>query len=185
MDNLFISYYGTPRTSRVKQLRLIVFPVKFIQVVISACHVSPLSGHIHEQRTLFRILAMFWWPMVNKEVAQFIRACAHFQLVYSLYHEAKQLLHAIESDAPFEVVLLEFWVPGYIPDCYGSRKIPTFLYCMTGFWLGLAIWLKEIISYQAAQWSFVNFFVPFGLPKMIVVDADGFFAGMFRNVFTR
>ena len=43
-------------------------PVKFRQVVMSACNVYPLEGHINEQRTLFRILAQFWWPVVNKEV---------------------------------------------------------------------------------------------------------------------
>ena len=30
---------------------------------------------------------------------------------------------------------------------------------------------------------FGNFFVPFGLPKMIVVDADGLFDGIFKKTF--
>ena len=76
-----ISYYYTPRTARVRQLRLRVVPVKFRRVVMSACHIYPLAGHSHEQRTLFRILERFWWPMVNKEVGKFIRECANFQLV--------------------------------------------------------------------------------------------------------
>ena len=54
---------------------------------------------------------------------------------------------------------------------------------MTGFALGEAIGRKEITSDQASLWDFGNFFVPFGLPKMIVVDEDGFFSGMFKKSF--
>ena len=55
--------------------------------------------------------------------------------------------------------------------------------CMTGFGIGSAIGLKEITSDQAARWDFVNFFVPFGLTKFIVVDSDGLFPGMFKKTF--
>ena len=135
-------------------------------------------------RELFlRIMAWFWWPMVNKDLDQFIRACSHFQLVHLFSHKVKQLLQTIGSDTPFGVVFLDFWGPGGIPDRYGSRKILTCLGCMTGSGLRAATELKEITSDQAARWDFGNFFVPFGIPKMIVVDADGLFAEMFKKIF--
>ena len=90
-----ILYYNTPHKVRFRQLRLRVVPVKFISVVMSTYHVSPLSGHIHGQRTLLRILARFWWPMVNKEIDQFIKAFSHCQLLNSCSHEAYQTLHTI------------------------------------------------------------------------------------------
>ena len=43
--------------------------------------------------------------------------------------------------------------------------------------------MKENTPDQAARWDFENFFVPFGLPKIIVVDADGFFSGIFKKTF--
>ena len=55
--------------------------------------------------------------------------------------------------------------------------------CMTLFGIGAAIGIKEITSDQAARWSFGNFFVPFGIPKIIVVDSDGLFPGMFKQNF--
>ena len=76
--NELIYYYDTPHTPRIRQLSLIVVPVKFRQVVISVLHVSLLLVRSHDQRTLFRILARFWCPMVNKELAQFIIDCTHF-----------------------------------------------------------------------------------------------------------
>ena len=77
----------------------------------------------------------------------------------------------IESYTPFGVVFIDFWEPGDISDRDGSHKILTFLDCMTGFGLGESIELKEITSYQAARF-FGNFFLPFGISKIIVVDAD-------------
>ena len=50
-------------------------------------------------------------------------------------------------------------------------------------WYGGSIGLKEITLDQAARLVFGHFFVPFGLQKMIVVDVDGLFAGMFRKNF--
>ena len=76
---------------------------------MSEFYVSPLAGHSHEKRILFRILAQFLWPMVNKEVDQFITYCAHYQLVNLCSHEAHQMLHTIRPDNPFEVEFLEFW----------------------------------------------------------------------------
>ena len=54
---------------------------------------------------------------------------------------------------------------------------------MTGFCLAASIGMKEITPEQATWWAFGNFFVPFGLPKMIFVDANGIFAGMFKKTF--
>ena len=80
LDSSLISYCDTPSTARVRQLRLRVVPVKFIQVVVSACHVSPLAWHIYVDKTSFMILEKFFCPVVNKEVEQFIRAYTHCQL---------------------------------------------------------------------------------------------------------
>ena len=113
---------------------------------MSECHIYPLAGHIHDQRTLFRVLAQFWWPMINKEVVQFIRAFAHCQLVNSFSHEAQQLLQTIDSDTPFDVVFLYFWEPGEIPYLDGSRRILKCLDFMTGFGLAAATGMKEVTS---------------------------------------
>ena len=93
------------------------------------------------------------------------------------------MLQTIESDTPFDVVFLDFWGPGDIPYQNGYLKILTFLYCMKGFGVGAATVLKEITSGQAGEWAFGKCFVTFGIPKMIVVDADALFAEIFKNNF--
>ena len=92
------------------------------------------------------------------------------------------MLHTIDLDTPFDVVFLDFWVPGYIPYRDGSRNISTCMDFMIGFGISAATGMKEITSDQAVRWAFGNFFVPFGLPKMIVVDADGLFLECSRRL---
>ena len=93
------------------------------------------------------------------------------------------MLQKIDSDTPFDVVFLNFWEPGDILDKYGSHKILTCLDCMTGFGIGADIGSKEITSDQTARWACGNLFVPFGIPKIIVVGTDGFFYGIFKKTF--
>ena len=81
----------------------------------------------------------------------------------------------IQLETPFDVVFLKFWEPGDIPDHNISFKILTYLHFLTGFGIGAAISPKKITPDQAIRWDFVNLFVLFGFPKMIVVDADGIF----------
>ena len=46
--------------------------------------------------------------MINKEVAQFIKAYKHLKLVNSCYNEAHQMIHTIESHIPFENLFPDF-----------------------------------------------------------------------------
>ena len=62
-----------------------------------------------------------------------------------------------------DVLFLDFWKPGDIPDQDGSHKILTCLDCMTGFGIEEDIGRKEITSDQATPWAFGNLFDPFGL----------------------
>ena len=84
--------------------------------------------------------------MVNKKVDQFIRACTHFQLVNSCFCEAKHMLCKIDYDTPFDVVLLDFCEPKYIPDQDIFHKTLVCQYFMIGFGLLSSSGLKEIAS---------------------------------------
>ena len=54
---------------------------------------------------------------------------------------------------------------------------------MTVFDIGAATKLSENTLDQVAWWDFENFFVPFGIPKIISVDADVIFVGIFKKTF--
>ena len=54
---------------------------------------------------------------------------------------------------------------------------------MKEFCLGAAIGLKKIVTYQITLLDFGNFFFPFGILKMTVLDAGGLFPRMFKKCF--
>ena len=92
------------------------------------------------------------------------------------------MLYTIDSDTPFDVVFINFWESGEITDQDGSCNIITCLYCTTLFGLEPTIGMKEFTPNQEVTWYFGNLFVPFGLPKMIVMDAGRVFAGISRKI---
>ena len=94
-------------------------------------------------------------------------------------------IYNIESNNPFDVVFLYFLDPVEIPDRDVSCNIITFLDCMIVSGIRASSRLKEITSEQVTRWAFVNFFVPFWIPKIIVVDVDGIFSFMFKKSFQK
>ena len=174
--------YEEPRQARVKQLRTRVVPPTLRQVVVAACHASPFAGHSGNTRTLQRVITRYWWPMVARDVERMVSACGHCRLANNASHEAQMELHGLESSAPFDVVFLDVWEPGEVVDADGSRKILTCLDCMTGFAAAVALG-KDIVATTLAGKAFAAFFVPYGLPKLIVVDAVHQFGSLFKEVF--
>ena len=75
------------------------------------------------------------------------------------------MFHTIESDTPFEVILIDVWEPGDTSHWDEYRKILTHLDDMKRIGIGEAIGMEEITSEQVTQWDFGSFFVPFGIPK--------------------
>ena len=95
------------------------------------------------------------------------------------------MVHSIDSDTQFDVVFLDFWEPGDIPDWYVYLKILTRLDRMTGFGMGAAIGLKENTPDQVAQLDFGKFFVTFGIIKRLLWTQMYFFLGCSRIVSSR
>ena len=84
--------------------------------------------------------------------------------------------------APLDVVFLDFWSPGdSVTDKDSTKKVLTYNCCITSFvavgFAGDGIDAKsvEILAMEC-------FFTPFGLPRLIIVDADSFFCGSFEEL---
>ena len=73
--------------------------------------------------------------------------------------------------------------PGDIPDGTGTRKVLTCLCCTTIFVEVAAKTKKDSTSEQVMRWAFIVIFVPYGLSKIIIVDADGVFSGVLKSYF--
>ncbi len=105
----------------------------------------------------------FWWPTVAHDIWSGVHGCAHCWLANNASHESQMQLQTLACDVPFDVVFLDIWSPGDIPDKDGSWKVLTCLDCMTGFANAVTLG-KEISAKKLAFKAFASFFVPNGLP---------------------
>ncbi|MBW0542565.1 hypothetical protein O181_082280 [Austropuccinia psidii MF-1] len=50
-----------------------------INLVLKECHDSPLSGRLSEDRTREKVRTCIWWPMWQKDVAEYCKTCDRCQ----------------------------------------------------------------------------------------------------------
>jgi hypothetical protein len=92
------------------------------------------------------------------------------------------LLQSFVCDEPFSVIFLDIWQPGEVTEKDGSFAVLTMLEGMCSF-AATAFLPQSITSETLADATFSTFFAHFGMPRLIVVDADSKFCGMFKVLF--
>ncbi|MBW0546407.1 hypothetical protein O181_086122 [Austropuccinia psidii MF-1] len=129
-----------------------------INLVLEEFHDSPFSGHLSEDRTREKIKTCIWWPMWQKDVAEYCKTCDRCQK--SNKSTGKRLGNMIkiqETSRPWEIVHMD-WVTGLPPGgdrSYNSclvifdrfSKTPIFLPCQkddTSMNTALLIWNRVI-----------------------------------------
>jgi hypothetical protein len=70
-----------------------------------------------------------------------------------------------------------------MPDKYGNVKVLTFIDCMTGFAMATFLSQGDIDARTMADAALTAFFGAVGLPRLVIVDADSLFAGVFKQLF--
>jgi len=183
VEDGIVYHYELSTAARARQIRVRVVPQALRRVVVVACHSSPLAGHSGIKRTLFRAQARFWWPGMTRDITQGVRSCAHCNLANAASHEAQMQLQTLSCDTPFDVVFLDFWSPGEVMDIEGNVKLLTYLDCMTGFASGTFLSFEDTDSKAVANAAMAAFFTSYGLPRLLIVDADSLFAGTFLQLF--
>jgi len=182
-ENGTIFRYEHSTASQARQLRTKVVPAQLRRTIVAALHVFPLAGHSGISRTLFRVLARFWWPGISRDVREGVSGCSHFNLGTNISPEASTQLHTLPCDVPFDTVFLDIWSPGEAPDKSDTVKVLTCLDCMTGFAAAAFLRGPDINPRTIAMAAFARFFTTQGLPRLIIVNADKTFCSAFQTLF--
>jgi hypothetical protein len=174
-----------PKATRIRQLRRKVVPPTLRRTILAAYHATPLAGHTGFYKTYWRIAVRFWWPGMSTDVKEAVLKCGHCRVANATSHEAQQILGALTVDEPFDVITIDVWYPGKTdnkpPPTRGredrfQKAILTCLCTMTGF-ASLAF-LSAVNSEATARMSFSHFFIPNGLPKLVLIDDGSEFKGV-------
>jgi hypothetical protein len=116
------------------------------------------------------------------EIRKAVLHCAHCRIANSTSHQDQQILGALSTDEPFDILCMDVWHPGKThqkTDTF-QRAVLTCLCNLTGF-VSLAF-LTRIDSELVTHIAFSHFFCPNGLPKMVILDGGSEFKGMLVEV---
>ncbi|MBW0553453.1 hypothetical protein O181_093168 [Austropuccinia psidii MF-1] len=91
-----------------------------INLVLKECHESPFLGHLSEDRTREKVNTCIWWPMWQKDVAEYCKTCDRCQKANK--STGKRLGNMIKIQEPsrlWEIVHMD-WITGLPPG--GDRS---------------------------------------------------------------
>ncbi|MBW0574216.1 hypothetical protein O181_113931 [Austropuccinia psidii MF-1] len=99
---------------------MIVVDRSLINLVLKEIHDSPFSGHLSEDRTREKVKTCIWWPMWQKDVAEYCKTCYRCQKANkSTGKRLGNMIKIQEPSRPWEIVHMD-WVNGLPPG--GDRS---------------------------------------------------------------
>ena len=168
-----------PKASRIRQLQRKIVPGTLRPTILAAYHATPLAGHTGLYKTYWRIAARFWWPAMSVDIRRAVLECAHCRVANASSHQAQQIIGALSMDEPFDTISMDVWHPGRTKTDQRSAKyqkaVLTSVCNLTGF--ASIAFIPQIDSDTMARLTFSHFFVPNGLPKLVVIDSGSEFKG--------
>ncbi|MBW0545156.1 hypothetical protein O181_084871 [Austropuccinia psidii MF-1] len=91
-----------------------------INIVLKEFHDIPFSGHLSEDRTREEVKTCMWWPMWQKDVAEYFKTCDRFQKPNkSTGKRLGNMIKIQEPRRPWKIVHMD-WVTGLPPG--GDRS---------------------------------------------------------------
>ena len=180
LENGLLYQIEQPKATRIRQLQRKIVPLSLRATILAAYHATPLAGHTGIYKTYWRIAARFWWPEMSTDVRKAVLECAHCRVANAASHQAQQILGALSMDEPFDIISMDVWHPGTTfkntTTTRNQKGILTCLCNLTGF-ASLAF-VPQLNSDMMARLAFSHFFVPNGLPKLVIIDGGSEFKGV-------
>ncbi|MBW0539651.1 hypothetical protein O181_079366 [Austropuccinia psidii MF-1] len=146
-----------------------------ISFELKELHDHPFSGHLSEDRTREKIKTCIWWPMWQKDVAEYCKTCDRFQKANKCTDKRLgNMINIQEPRRPWETVHMD-WVTGLPPG--GDRSYNACLY------RGLAYSQTSLVTeIPNSPWHYeqilTNYlgqrYPPLQPPTHKLMDCDGF-----------
>jgi hypothetical protein len=79
-------------------------------------------------------------------------------------------MQALSFDVPFDIISMDVWSPGNVQTKFQETKVLTCLDSMTGF-ASVDFLRGNLDPEKVARRAYAAFFIPNGLPKLILLNA--------------
>ena len=146
----------------------VVLPHGYRSEVLRLAHEAPMAGHVGVRKTRSRIMAHFYWPRLQKDVAEFCRTCHVCQVVGKPQPAIKPapLMPVPAFEEPFTRVLVD--CVGPLPRTKsGFQFLLTIMDVSTRF--PEAVPLRRITAKNVVE-ALVQFFTRYGLSREVQTD---------------
>ena len=164
-----------------KEVHQIVVPSTYRQDILSLAHESPLAGHLGVHKTQEKILSHFFWPGLQRDVANFCKSCHACQVVGKPNQKipAAPLKPIPAFDEPFSRIIVD--CVGPLPRTKAGNEYLLTIMCAATRYTE-AIPLRRITANNVTK-SLVKFFTTVGLPKTVQSDqGSNFMSKVFKQV---
>ncbi|KAL1251972.1 hypothetical protein QQF64_019768 [Cirrhinus molitorella] len=156
----------------------VVIPEKFRHIILELSH-GDIAGHLGVRKTYDRVLQHFYWPLLKKEISQFIKTCHTCQVTGKPNQSLKQapLCPIPPVEQPFGYLLIDCVGP-LPPSRSGSKFLLTVMCQSTRYPAAYA--MRNITTRSVVKAQFISIF---GIPKVIQSDqGSNFTSKMFADI---
>ena len=150
-----------------KETLLLILPRSLIEEAVHRAHGTLLTGHGGIEKTKGRLLACYYWPNMQQDIREVLKACPKCQLTRP-NHPNKEVLHPLPQCSALNQRIHM--------DLFGPLKTPhrskAYILCMTDAftkYVEVAL-LQDKNSETVCQEVFDKWICRFGVPIQIVTD---------------
>ena len=131
-----------------------------------------------EYKTLFCLCLRFFWPVLRKDVKEWVKGCAHC-VAHNLWRSQKSKLYLEwPITMPFYIMHVDIWSPGHLVNTRKDTIQLLNLMCdLTQFVISSVVWNINVDIITKTFMEEVA--LSFGMTSVVVVDADRKFRSFF------
>jgi transposase InsO family protein len=138
--------------------------------LISEWHDNSLAGHLGVRKVYATLSQHYFWPDMDKDVGEYVRACPECQRTKSTLQPRPEIHPLPVPERPFERISLD-WVTGFPQSSYGNNVVLNIIDRFSK-WAIIIPCKKSMNATQLADHLFTRVFSWVGFPQEIVGDRD-------------
>lgn len=154
--------------SRKKRHQFVV-PVSLRSEVLKGVHDS--AGHQGQFRSLSLARQRFFWPLLDRDVKEYVRHCPRCVISKTADPEGRAPLESIKTTAPLEIVCIDFWSA----EDANNKSVDVLVVTDHFTRLSHAFPCRDQSASQVAKQLWEKYFCIYGFPERIHSDQGASF----------